>query len=357
MQKLKVGVVGIGGMGITHIGAYMLDDRVQVIATCATQKSKLEKINNGEWPKVTYYEGEFQPIYRIQKAYTNFEDLVKDPDIDVVSVCTPNNLHFPITKAALENGKHVLVEKPMTLTHEEAHALVDLAERKNKLLAVGHMWRFHSHIQYAKEIIKAGILGDIVKIKGYAIHEDWIPEGSGTWFTNPELAGGGALIDMGIHPIDTIVFLLEGAEVAKVYANTRTAYGNYKVEDVGVVHLEFSNGTFAMVEFGWGNPHKDGDECSIQIFGTKGYMRIFPTSIKCEVKGVRGVFKPQLEEGHLTKELYVREIKHFIDSILEGTTCIISGKQALKTMRVIDAAYLSSKEGRIIDLQGKEGWR
>lgn len=351
-RQLGVGVVGVGGMGLTHAGAYMLDNRVRVIAGCDVNKSRLREFVDGNWPKVNYYEGDFEPLYKIKKGYTDYRELIKDPDVDIVSVCTPNKFHYPIAKTALENGKHVLVEKPMTLNYEEAKDLLDLAGKKGRLLAVGQVWRFHSHIQYAKGIIKTGILGDIVKLKGYGIHEDWIPtEG---WFIDPELAGGGALIDMGIHPIDTIRFLLEGASVTRVYADMTTVYGDYEVEDVGVVQMKFSNEALAIVEFGWGNPHKDGVESSVQIFGTKGYMRVFPTAIKYMINDVKGVFKPNLEEGHLTKELYVKEAKHFIDSVLGEAQCIISGEEGAKTMKVVDAAYLSNKEGKVVRLQEYE---
>ncbi len=351
-KPLGIGVVGVGGMGLTHAGAYMLDERVRVIAGCDADQTKLKDFVEGNWPKVSYYEGRFDPLYKIARGYVDYRELVKDPDVDAISVCTPNKFHYPIAKEALEHGKHVLVEKPMTLNYKEARDLVALAGRNERLLAVGHVWRLHPHVQYAKEIVKTGILGDIIKLKGYGIHEYWIPTAKG--FTDPEIAGGGALIDMGIHPIDTIRFLLEGVPVTKVYAEMTTAYGKYEVEDIGVVLAKFSNGAFAVVEFGWGNPHKDGVESSIQIFGTKGYMRIFPTILKYTVNGVTGVFKPNLEKGHLTKELYAREITHFIDSILGETRCVISAEEEAETMKVIDAAYLSSKEGRVVSLKEYE---
>ncbi len=348
-KVLNAAVVGLGGMGITHIGAYMLDERVHVTAVSDVDKQRLQRIAEGEWPKVNYYEGDFTPLYKIQKTYADYADLAADGDIDIVSVCTPNKFHHPIVRAMLEASKDVVVEKPMALNYQEARDLVEFAHKKGRLLAVGQVWRFHPHVQYAKAIIEAGLLGDIVKLKGYGIHEDWVPtEG---WFIDPNLAGGGALIDMGIHPIDTIRFLLEGIPVTKVYARVKTAYGNYKVDDVGVVHLEFSNGALAIVEFGWGNPHKDGVESSVQIFGTRGYMRVFPTVIKYTLSGVKGSFSPDLPKQHLSKDLYVSEISHIVTSVVNKRPCIVSGDNVLETMKVVDAAYRSSKEKRIVELK------
>lgn len=348
MEKIRVGVIGTGGMGITHAGAYMLDDRVRVIAACGRTQSKLEKFVNKDWPKVEYYEGDFRPQYRIAKAYEDYRDLVEDGEIDVVSICTPNSLHYPMAKVALQNGKHVLIEKPITETYEQARNLVELAKEKNRQLTVGHMWRFHLHVQYVKELIQEDVLGNIIKLKGYGIHEGWIPtEG---WFVDKDLAGGGALIDMGIHPIDTIRFLLEGHKVTEVYANMTTAYGDYKLEDIGAVQMKFDNGSFAIVEFGWGNPHADGVESSIQIFGEKGYMRIFPTELKCKLQGIRGRFEPELAERHLTKSLYEKEISHFVDSLSNGEKSIISGEEGAETLRVVEAAYKSNESGKVIRL-------
>lgn len=345
MEKLKVGVIGTGGMGVTHAGAYMLDDRVTVSAACSTNKEQLDRFINQDWPEVDYYKGDFTPVYKIEQSYTNYEDMLRNDEIDIVSICTPNSLHYPIAKLALEMNKHVLVEKPIATSYKQAKELVELSNEVNKQLAVGHMWRFHPHVEYAKRVIKTGMLGEILKLKGYGIHEDWTPtEG---WFTKKQLAGGGALIDMGIHPIDTMRYLLGENEVTEAYANMSTEFGDYNVEDIGVVFLTFEENITAIVEFGWGNPHKDGVESSIQIFGSQGYMRIFPTHMKLSIADSKGKFVPNLPEVYLTKELYSTEISHVIDGIEGEKEIIISGEEGMKTLNVVDKAYEANEKNKI----------
>jgi predicted dehydrogenase len=130
---------------------------------------------------------------------------VRAPDVDAVVIGTPNAFHYPQTMAALEAGKHVLVEKPMAFTTTEAIAMRDAAAASGRTLLVGHMWRYRDEVIATRDRIADGAVGRPVRTRGYGIHAGWGPSG---WFTDRALAGGGALIDMGIHAIDTARFLL-----------------------------------------------------------------------------------------------------------------------------------------------------
>ncbi len=349
MEKVKIGIIGAGKMGITHCGAFMSLYNSVVLSACDLNKYNLEILVNGNWPKVEYYDEDFKSEYVIKEKYKSYTEMIKESHIDAVVVSTPNVTHYEIVKEALKNNKHVLVEKPFTVNYENAHKLTKIAEERDLVLSVGQCWRFHPHIQYAKSIIDSGILGEIVKVKGYGIHESYVP--SSSWFTKKEFSGGGALIDMGIHPIDTILYLLEDIKVSHVFGNFMTVYGSYDVEDVGVAMLNFRNGATGIIEYGWSNPHKDGVESSIQIFGSNGYMRVFPTSIKLNINHQKGEFFPKICDWYLTKELYIRQAESFERSILKGETNINSALQNLETMKVINAIYKSKEENRIVSLE------
>ena len=348
MQETRVGIVGAGKMGITHCGAFMRVESARVVSACDPDHSKLAVIRSSEWPEVEYYEGRFSPEYIIPEVYTDLTEMLLKSPIDAVIVSTPNVTHYEIVKESLKAGKHVLVEKPAATTYEHALELASIARDKGLVLSVGQCWRFHPHIQYAREIVGSGIIGEIVKFKGFGIHESYVP--SSSWFSRKELSGGGALIDMGIHPIDTLRYVLGKAQISHVASSYITAFGSYDVEDVGVALMTMENGAPGIVEFGWANPHTDGVESSIQIFGTKGYLRVFPTSLKLTVAEKKGEFFPKICDWYLTRELYIRQARHFIECIESGVENINSGIDNTETMRIIDALYRSNNEKRVVFL-------
>ncbi len=147
----------------------------------------------------------FAAEHGIERVTTDWRTLVASPDVDAVVVCTPNALHSEQSIAALAAGKHVLCEKPMATTAADGEAMLAAAAEHDRLLLILHPWRHHPAVIAVRDAIAAGELGRVVRTHGYGVHADW---GPGGWFTDPALAGGGALVDMGIHAIDTARFLL-----------------------------------------------------------------------------------------------------------------------------------------------------
>ena len=168
----------------------------------------------------------------IPRITTDWRELVADPEVDAVIIGTPNALHAPQAIACLEAGKHVLVEKPMARTLAEAEAMNAAAAASGRRLMVAHCWRFHDDVRALRARIAGGELGEITKTRGYGVHAGWGPSG---WFTDLELAGGGALLDMGVHAIDTVRFLLGDPALESVCARIATRYGDYAVDDDGLL--------------------------------------------------------------------------------------------------------------------------
>jgi len=349
MDKIKIGIIGVGGMGKIHAGAYMNNPNAEVVAACEKNKERLNDFVNCKWEKVEYEDAlaGFKPKYRIKKAYTDYREMAQDKEIDAVSVCTPNVFHFPIAKEMMANGKNVLVEKPMGVDVTECEGLTEIAETNKVILASGHMWRFHLDVIFVRKVIEDGLLGKIVKTKSYGIHVNWAPTG---WFIKKELAKGGALIDMGIHAIDTTKFLLGDIKPRRVWADIKTCYGDWDVDDIAVVVVKFEGGITSIIESGWNNPYADGGEASTQVFGTRGYARIFPTEARYFLDGRWGIFKSEEKEPHQSLLMYQREIDHFVECILNKKEPINSGKVGLEAMKIVEAAYKSSNEKRFIQI-------
>jgi predicted dehydrogenase len=265
----------------------------------------------------------------ISRVTTDWETLAADPEVDAAIVATPNALHAPQTIALLRNGKHVMVEKPMATTVAECDAMIAASERSGAFLMVAHCWRFRDEVVALRDRIRAGELGEVVKTRGYGVHANWGPSG---WFTQRDLAGGGALLDMGVHAIDTTRFLLGEPVPEAVCATLGTRYGTYDVDDDGILLISWSNGTNSIVESGWWHPHLGGLEADTEVYGTRGYARIWPEP-------------PSEDEEHVTQPMFTAQMKEFLDAIAEGRKPRPSGEDGLVVMHVVEMAYASAELG------------
>jgi predicted dehydrogenase len=271
--------------------------------------------------------------FEIPRVTTDWEALTSDPDVDAAVVSTPNSLHAPQAIALLRNGKHVLVEKPMATSVREADAMIAAAQDSGASLMVAHCWRFRAEVLALRDRIVAGELGEVVKTRGYGVHAGWGPSG---WFTDAGLAGGGALVDMGVHAIDTARFLLGDPEPGRVCAvvGTRYAQGRYTVDDDGILLIGWSNGTNSVVESGWWQPHLGGLEADTEVYGTKGYARVWP------------VEEPAEDYEHCTQPMYSTQMAEFLDAIEAGRQPRPSGEDGRVVMQIVEAAYASAEEAK-----------
>jgi predicted dehydrogenase len=269
----------------------------------------------------------FARRHGIPRVTTDWEGLAADLDIDAAIVATPNALHAPQSIACLVAGKHVLVEKPMATTVAECDAMIAAGARSGASLMVAHCWRFHPDVQALRARIAADELGEIVKTRGYGVHAGWGPSG---WFADKALAGGGALADMGVHAIDTVRYLLSDPSPVRVCATIGTRYGDYDVDDDGILLISWSQGTNSIVESGWWHPHKEGLEAETEVYGTNGYARIFPRE------------EPSEDYEHCTQPMYTAQMREFLSAISEGRAPKPDGADGRVVMDVVERAYASA---------------
>jgi predicted dehydrogenase len=273
----------------------------------------------------------FADRHGITRVTTDWEALAADDGVDAAIVATPNALHGPQSVALLRNGKHVLVEKPMATSVAGCDAMIAAARDSGAHLMVAHCWRFRDEVIAMRDRIAAGDLGTIVKTRGYGVHAGWGPSG---WFTDPELAGGGALVDMGVHAIDTARFLLGDPQPGRVCASvgTRYAQGRYSVDDDGILLISWSNGTTSVVESGWWQPHLGGLEADTEVYGTGGYARIWPPEA------------PSEDYEHCTQPMYTSQIRAFLSAVADGSSPRPNGEDGRIVMQIVELAYASAAE-------------
>jgi predicted dehydrogenase len=267
--------------------------------------------------------------FGVPRVTTDWAALAADPEVDAGVVATPNALHAPQAIELLRHGKHVLVEKPMATTVAECDLMIEAANASGASLMVAHCWRFHDDVIAMRERIAAGELGAIVATRGYGVHAGWGPSG---WFTDPALAGGGALVDMGVHAIDTARFLLGDPGPLRVCATVTTRYGTYGVDDDAHLLISWYNGVTSEIESGWWWPHLPGLEADTEVFGTRGYARIWDPE------------PPSEDYEHCTQPMYSAQMAEFLDAIAEGRRPRPSGEDGRVVMQVVEDAYASSRE-------------
>jgi predicted dehydrogenase len=288
--------------------------------------------------------------YDVGKRCETVEEALQRPNFDALVVATPNYLHAPQTIAALKAGIAVMVEKPMAMNAAEAARMLAASQATKAALMVAHCWRFDSEVLWLKAQVEK--LGKIIRTRGLGVHTHWGPSG---WFTQKNLAGGGALADMGIHAIDTTRFLLGDPLPASVYARVGTHYKGGEVDDTGVLLIEWQNGAVSYIESGWWQPHSDGIESAAQLYGRQGFGSLFPTFLKhidpaAEEMAVEDPGFAFPRRDHAPQEIYDRQIAHFIGAIRQGVEPVPGGEEGWINMRIVDAAYESSRIGQVVDL-------
>lgn len=336
-MTIKFAISGAGFIAGVHAKAILKLNDARLDAVVEYDSSRAEK---------------FAQDYGIGRVYMTVDQLVADGGADALIIGVPNVLHAPQTESALKAGIAVLVEKPMAVTAEEADRMYYASQKYRQVLMVAHCWRFDTEVNWLKEQVENDALGRIVRTKGYGVHANWGPEG---WFKKWKLAGGGALVDMGIHALDTARYLLGDPEPQSVYAKISTNYVVADVDDTGIVIVTWKNGAVSYFESGWWQPHTDGPEAATQLYGTKGFGSLFPTLLEIpnpEANKVdttdSGFTFPR--EDHAPQEMYDRQMKYFAECVRTHSTPKPGGLEGWTNMRILDAAYQSSREGRVVDL-------
>ncbi|MEW4290693.1 Gfo/Idh/MocA family protein [Rossellomorea marisflavi] len=340
MKPLKIGVIGCGSIAKhRHIPEYMANEHAEIVAVCDIVKDRAQEMADQIGAK----------------AYTDYKDLLKDESIEAVSVCTPNALHAPISIDALKAGKHVLCEKPMATSTEEAEAMIVAANEAGRKLMIGHNQRFVPSHQKAKELISKGEAGKIYSFRtafGHGGPEGWSVDGKDSWFFRKEEAFIGAMGDLGVHKTDLMRYIL-GEEFVEVGAFVETSSKeNADVDDTAVCVLKTESGTIGTLAASWSYQKEDN---STVIYGEKAVLRLEEDPVNSLVVqySTGEVVKYELD-GIQTNDDGGQSasgvIDRFVTSVVEDVPTAVPGEEAMKSLQVVLGALESSKTKQIIRL-------
>jgi len=299
--------------------------------------------------------------FKVKYIYQDWKKLIANKEIDAVCINTPNTLHAEMAIAAARAGKHVMVEKPMAATMEEADAMIEAAEKNGVFLMIDQTQRFWPVHEVAAVIIQSGLIGRIFSVRGKMGHagpEYWSP--GSDWFGQKKISGHGALFDIGIHKLDFIRYMT-GLKITKVAAFTETLGKNIDVEDNAAVIFKFENNTLGILEASWTcNP----SENTTFVYGEKGNLRIGmdpEKPIYVEFATAKPALSRDIPAGKITNGIYVPKVpersnlggpwKHFVDSIIKGEKPTPSGEEGRDSLEVILAAFESATQGKTITLR------
>ena len=340
-RKLKMGVVGLG-MGRGHARGYQSHPGSELAAVCDQDEGRLQEV-------AAELGG--------AQTYTDAGKMFREAGLDGVSIATPNKFHAPLTIEALKQGLHVLSEKPMARTVKEAERMLAAAEKAKKNLMINFSFRF-SDMSYAlKQQVDAGVVGDIYFGRTVWHRRRGLP-GFGGWFGNKELAGGGPLIDLGVHRLDLALWLMGYPEPVAVSGSAydpiasrlaKEQKKHYSVEDLACGLVKFANGATLILEASWAVNIKEREYMITQLCGTRGGL------VQKNVgQGYDFTAELYTEEGGnlFTKVLDRRMVQapqsyhEFVDSILEKRPPLATGEQGLKVMKILEGIYKSAESGR-----------
>jgi predicted dehydrogenase len=305
----------------------------------------------------------FQKEYAPEKSYRDYHELLENREVSAVIICLPNFLHFPASLAALEAGKHVLCEKPPTMNAAEAKVLREEATKRNLVYFFSRQFRFTPAMRLAKGLVEEGRLGKIYHAKATFVRSRGIPVGIGHWFTDKKQSGGGALIDIGIHALDSVWYLMGTPRPTAVAAQVFRNFDHlvnisvFDVEDSAYAFIRFDNGAVVQLETSWAGNLTDeiaprkyfGRELiNSTIFGTKGTIRLNPLTLFEDREGELVTVPLAAKEDEPTG--FELQLRNFVGSINGESEPVNNADQAVTLMEMIGAIYASSSAGREVPI-------
>jgi len=338
-RKLRVAVVGLG-MGRAHAQAYHKCGDCELAALADLDKERLQDVGDE---------------LGVKTRYADAEEMFEKCDLDAVSIAVPNKLHCPLTLAALEQGLHVLCEKPMAMNVAQAEQMKSAADAAGKLLTINLSQRSDQSCQALKRQVEAGAIGSVYFGRTVWHRRRGIP--GREWFGNKELAGGGPLIDLGVHRIDLALWLMGSPEPASVSGSLYDVIGkeqakqrgeSFSTEDMACGMVKFKNGATLLVEASWALNIDKTEYMITELYGDKGRVvqknKNGTYEMTAELYTVEDGFFYTKQLDHVEMEvpsLY----EQFVASIVHNQPPAVTADEGIKVQKILDGLYESAATG------------
>lgn len=347
-ESLKVGVIGVGGIAGTHFPGWKASKHAEMIAF-ADPVAPVLAAKAKE--------------HGIALTYEKPEDLIANPDIDIVDICTPSAYHAPLAIAALEAGKHVICEKPLAPTPEDIDRMIAARDKSGKLLMTAQHFRFQNDTQALKREIETGVLGEVYHARSWMLRRNWLPARPG--FIYKKNSGGGPCIDIGVHILDLTLWMMGHPKPVAVSGITQdklsripgafSGWGNapipqdMDVEEFASAFVRFDNGATLILEVSWMLHHATkGEDMQMWLYGTGGGIH-WPTSTLLQSNNdTKRLYDTQLSPVGSGMEAHAAECVAFAEAIAEGKSSPVPPEDSRDVQAILDALYRSAAEGREI---------
>lgn len=351
-KTLKVGVIGIGGIARTHMPGWAASEHAEVVDGSDINGKALE-----EWGR----------LHGATKLVTDPADLFRDPDIDIIDICTPNMYHAPLAIAALEAGKHVICEKPLAPTPGEIKQMIAARDRAGKLLMTAQHFRFKGNSQAMKREIGTGTLGDIYHARSWMLRRNgFIPSPS---FLQKKHSGGGPCIDIGVHVLDLTLWLMGNPQPAVVTGVAKAPLAHlpgqfaawtgapvnsaeWDVEDFAAAFVRFDNGATLVIEVSWLLHHDiQGEDMQIWLYGTGGGAHWPKADFLASNYETRQLYNRTLQLTKDPMEPHALECVEFARAVAEGAPSPVPAEHSLQVLSILDGIYRSQQSGGEVRLE------
>jgi predicted dehydrogenase len=346
-DKLKVGIIGMGGIANSHAGGWAAAPNAELVAG--------SDVNTAVFPR-------WQQEYGLSYVAVNPDDILNDPSIDIIDICTPNNYHADLAIRAMEAGKHVLCEKPLASTPADIRRMIEARDRTGMTLMTAQHHRFSGVSKALKAEIEAGALGDVYHARSWMLRRAAVPVRPG--FILKEHSGGGPTVDIGVHILDLTMWFMGSPKAVSVTGVARaelvhqpgafSIWGTaaippeYDVEDFAAAFVRFDNGATVLLEVSWMLHHPvDGyEDMRMWLYGTKGGAQWPLNEIYQSNNETKQHYNRQLLLQPERHRPHHQEIVEFANVIAAGGASLVPAEQSLQVALILEAVYKSQQTGR-----------
>jgi predicted dehydrogenase len=344
---LRIAISGAGAIAErAHIPAFRQTPRVEVVAVQSRTAEKAERVVDRLWP------GDNRALR--PRVYSDFDEMLAREHPDAAGIFAPNHLHCEFTLKALAAGSHVLVEKPMATSVSEARKMVEAAKRSGRILMVAMQRRYSGLERVIKEALETGAIGvpDFTRARlSHGGPELWAP--GQIWFFSRQQAGGGAMLDLGVHMADLAIWMM--GEVGSVIGRIGTLRKDIEVEDNGAMILEFRSGAIGVIEASWTSRPR---LTSLEIYGSEGRILSGYPRLDIAIQRADGSAAPGYSREEILQRFDARDLHAPGRALVANFVAAADGEAApspdgidgMRALEVIQACYRSSQEGKRVYL-------